>query len=157
MKLKVIFVGKTEESFLNTACEIYLKRIINYLPTEIVVIPALKNTKSLSIDQQKEKEAELILKQIQSGDYIVLLDEFGKQFRSVELAEFFNQRMISGIKNLVLIIGGPYGFAKVIHEKANQKISLSKLTFSHQMVRMILLEQIYRAFSILSNEPYHHE
>lgn len=157
MKLKILFVGKTEEAYLNSGCDIYLKRIINYLAVEVIVIPALKNTKSLTEEQQKEKEAELINKHLQASDYVVILDEFGKQYRSIELATFFNQRMVSGIKNLVMIIGGPYGFSQSIHERANHKISLSKLTFSHQMVRLILLEQIYRAYSILGNEPYHHE
>lgn len=157
MKLKIIWVGKTEESYLNSGSEIYIKRIANYIPTEIVTIPALKNTKNLSYSLQKEKEGEQILKHLQAGDFVVLLDEKGKHFTSVEFAEFMNQRMISGIKNLVLIIGGPYGFSESVYQKATQKIALSKMTFSHQMVRLILLEQIYRAFSILNNEPYHHE
>lgn len=157
MKLKIIWVGKTEENYLNVGSEIYIKRISNYIPTEIFTIPALKNSKNLSYSQQKEKEGEQILKYLQAGDFVVLMDEKGKQFTSVEFSEFMNQRMISGIKNLVLIIGGPYGFSESVYQKATQKIALSKMTFSHQMVRLILLEQIYRAFSILNNEPYHHE
>ena len=157
MKLKIIWVGKTEENYLNVGSEIYIKRITNYIPTEIITIPALKNAKNLSYSQQKEKEGEQILKYLQAGDFVVLLDEKGKHFTSVEFAEFMNQRMISGIKNLVLIIGGPYGFSESVYQKATQKVALSKMTFSHQMVRLILLEQIYRAFSILNNEPYHHE
>lgn len=157
MKIKLILVGRTEEKFLEDGISMYQKRLANYISFETIVIPALKNTKNLSIEQQKTKEAELILKQINSSDFVVLFDEFGKQYRSIELAEFMQQRMVSGLKQLVFVVGGPYGFAPEIHKIATQKISLSKLTFSHQMVRLIIIEQFYRAFSILSNEPYHHE
>ena len=157
MKLKLIFTGKTEEDYLIKGCSIYEKRLKNYLPTEVLVIPALKNTKSLSMELQKQKEGELILKQIENADFVVLMDEKGKELRSVEFADFFQQKMNSGIKNLVLVIGGPYGFSADVYARANQKIALSKMTFSHQMVRLILLEQCYRAMSILRNEPYHHK
>jgi len=157
MKLKIIFVGKTEVDYLKTGNEIYAKRLKNYLPTEIVIIPALKNTKALNIEQQKNKEGKLILDKIDSSDFVVLLDEKGKEFRSLEFANFFQNKMNSGIKSLCMIIGGPYGFSADVYKKANQKIALSKMTFSHQMIRLILLEQCYRAMSILRNEPYHHE
>jgi len=157
MKLKLIFVGKTEDDYLIKGSEIYEKRLKNYLPTEVIVIPALKNAKNLSFEQQKQKEGDLILKQLDNTDFVVLMDEKGKEFRSVEFANFFQQKMNSGIKNLVLIIGGPYGFSQEVYARANQKVALSKMTFSHQMIRLLLLEQCYRAFSILRNEPYHHE
>ena len=157
MKLKLIFVGKTEDDYLIKGCAIYENRLKNYLPTEVIVIPALKNAKNLSFDQQKQKEGELIFKQLENADFVVLMDEKGKEFRSLEFANFFQQKMNSGIKNLVLIVGGPYGFSKDIYARANQKVALSKMTFSHQMIRLLLLEQCYRAFSILRNEPYHHE
>jgi 23S rRNA (pseudouridine1915-N3)-methyltransferase len=157
MKLKFIFTGKTEDDYLVRGCTIYEKRLQNYLPTEVQIIPALKNTKNLSIEQQKQKEGELILKQLGNSDFVVLMDEKGKHFTSMEFAGFFQQKMNSGIKNLVLIIGGPYGFSADVYARANQKVALSKMTFSHQMVRLLLLEQCYRAMSILRNEPYHHE
>ncbi len=157
MKLKLIFVGKTEDDYLVKGCSIYEKRLKNYLPTEVIVTPALKNAKNLSFEQQKQKEGELILRQLRNADFVVLMDEKGKEFRSVEFANFFQQKMNSGIKTLVLIIGGPYGFSSAVYARANQKVALSKMTFSHQMVRLLLVEQCYRAFSILRNEPYHHE
>ncbi len=157
MKLKLIFVGKTEDDYLIKGSAIYEKRLKNYLPTEVIVIPALKSAKNLSFEQQKHMEGDLILKQLENADFVVLMDEKGKEFRSVEFANFFQQKMNSGIKNLVLIIGGPYGFSSEVYARANQKVALSKMTFSHQMIRLLLLEQCYRAFSILKNEPYHHE
>jgi len=157
MKLKIIFVGKTEVDYLKTGIDIYLKRLQNYLPTEMIVIPALKNTKALNIEQQKVKEGKLILDKINTSDFVVLFDEKGKEFRSIEFANYFQNKMNSGIKSLCFIIGGPYGFSADVYTKANQKIALSKMTFSHQMIRLILLEQCYRAMSILKNEPYHHE
>lgn len=157
MKLKLIFVGKTEEEYLIRGCTIYLNRLKNYLPTEEIVIPALKNAKNLSLEQQRIKEGELILKQLDNSDFVVLMDEKGKEYRSVEMAQYFQKKMNSGIKNLVFIIGGPFGFSSSVYERANQKVALSKMTFSHQMIRLLLLEQCYRAFSILKNEPYHHE
>ncbi len=157
MKLKIIFVGKTEADYLKVGSELYYKRLQNYLPTELIIIPALKNTKALTVEQQKIKEGKLILDKIDSSDFIVLLDEKGKEFRSMDFAKYFQNKMNSGIKSLCMIIGGPYGFSSDVYSKANQKIALSKMTFSHQMIRLILLEQCYRAMSILRNEPYHHE
>jgi len=157
MKLKIIFVGKTEADYLKAGSEIYYKRLQNYLPTELIIIPALKNTKALNIEQQKIKEGKLIIDKLDSSDFVVLLDEKGKEFRSMDFARYFQNKMNSGIKSLCMIIGGPYGFSPEVYDKANQKIALSKMTFSHQMIRLILLEQCYRAMSILRNEPYHHE
>jgi 23S rRNA (pseudouridine1915-N3)-methyltransferase len=157
MKLKIIQVGKTETPYLVEACQLYEQRLRNYLPVELVTIPALKNTKSMNEDQQKQKEGELIISKLDQSDLVVLLDEKGKEFRSVGFADFFQSKMNSGVKSLCLIIGGPYGFSEEVYARAIQKIALSKMTFSHQMIRLLLLEQCYRAMSILKNEPYHHE
>ena len=156
MKLKIILVGKTEEDYLKKGVDIYQKRLKNYLPLEIVEIPALKNTKKLSIEQQKVKEGELILQKLEKSDLVVLLDEGGKEFSSMGFSKYFQNKMNSGIKSLCLIIGGPYGFSAEVYSKAQQKIALSQMTFSHQMIRLLLFEQCYRAMSILRNEPYHH-
>ncbi len=156
MKLKIILVGKTEEDYLKKGIDIYQKRLKNYLPLEIVEIPALKNTKKLSIEQQKVKEGELILQKLEKSDLVVLLDEGGKAFSSMGFSKYFQNKMNSGIKSLCLIIGGPYGFSAEVYSKAQQKIALSQMTFSHQMIRLLLFEQCYRAMSILRNEPYHH-
>ena len=156
MKVKLILVGKTDLKYINEGNAEYQKRLKHYLPTEIVVIPDIKNTKNLSGKQQKKKEGELILNQTKEGDFIVLLDENGKQFSSVEFSKFVEKQMVSGLKNLIFIVGGPYGFSDDVYKKVNVKISLSKMTFSHQMVRLIFLEQLYRAMTILKGEPYHH-
>jgi 23S rRNA (pseudouridine1915-N3)-methyltransferase len=124
---------------------------------EIAIIPDIKNVKNLSEKQQKEKEGELILKQLQPTDELILLDEKGKDFRSLEFAKYLQKKMNSGIKQLVIVIGGPYGFSEEVYKKSNGKISLSKMTFSHQMIRLFVVEQLYRGFTILKNEPYHHE
>jgi 23S rRNA (pseudouridine1915-N3)-methyltransferase len=124
---------------------------------EIAIIPDIKNIKNLSKKQQKEKEGELILKQLQPTDELILLDEKGKDFRSLEFAKYLQKKMTSGIKQLVIAIGGPYGFSEEVYKKSNGKISLSKMTFSHQMIRLFVVEQLYRGFTILKNEPYHHE
>ncbi len=156
MKITLILNGKTEDDYIVNGFAIYEQRLRHYLPFETIVIPALKNTKALSIEQQKQKEGELILKNIQSSDKLLLLDENGKEYNSVNFSEFIQQQMNSGIKNLVFVIGGPYGFSDEIYKRANGKISLSKMTFSHQMVRLFFAEQLYRAMTILKNEPYHH-
>ena len=134
----------------------YVKRLSHYIKFDLEIIPDLKNTKNLSEVQQKEKEGELILKKLSSSDILILLDENGKQFTSVELSTYLQKRMNSGIKTLVFVIGGPYGFSENVYAKAQGKVSLSKMTFSHQMVRLFVVEQLYRAFTILRNEPYHH-
>lgn len=157
MKTILLVVGRTVEQHFITAINDYVQRTKRYLQFEIEVIPELKNTKSLSTDIQKEKEGELILKALQPGDVIVLLDEGGKEMRSIEFADYMKRKMNTVNKRLVFVIGGPYGFSQRVYEAAQEKLSLSRMTFSHQMVRLIFVEQIYRAMTILNNGPYHHE
>lgn len=157
MKFILLVVGKTVEKHYITAIADYVERTKHYTSFDMEVIPELKNTKSLSMEQQKEKEGELILKALQPGDVVVLLDEHGKEFRSVEFANWIERKMHTVNKRLIFIIGGPYGFAPSVYAAAQEKISLSKMTFSHQMIRLIFVEQLYRALSILNNSPYHHE
>lgn len=157
MKFALLVVGRTVEKHYITAINDYVERIKHYTPFDMEVIPELKNTKSLSMEQQKEKEGELILKALQPGDVVVLLDEHGKEFRSIEFAEWAEKKMHTVNKRLVFIIGGPYGFSKDVYAVAQEKISLSKMTFSHQMIRLIFVEQLYRAMNILAGGPYHHE
>ncbi len=156
MKTELILVGKTNDKHFRTGIDDYCQRIGHYMPFSITVIPELKNTKSLSFQQQKEREGELILAKLQSSDHVVLLDEHGKDFRSVEFARWIEQKNAS-VRRLVFVIGGPYGFSEAVYSRANEKISLSKMTFSHQMVRLVFVEQIYRACTIIKGEPYHHE
>ena len=156
MKITLILNGKTEDDFIVKGFGVYEQRLKHYIAFETVVITALKNTKAFSIEQQKQKEGDLISKSIQSSDRVILLDENGKEYNSVAFSEFIQQQMNSGIKNLVFVVGGPYGFSEEIYKRANGKISLSKMTFSHQMVRLFFVELIYRAMTILKNEPYHH-
>lgn len=156
MKTELILVGKTVNKHFNAGINDYVERIGHYMPFSITTIPELKNTKSLNESQQKEREGELILKQIQQSDTVVLLDEHGKEFRSIEFADWIQKKQNTA-RRLVFVIGGPYGFSKKVYERANEKISLSKMTFSHQMVRLIFTEQIYRACTIIKGEPYHHE
>lgn len=156
MKIELIQVGKTVNRIFVDGINEYLGRIKHYVPFSITTIPEIKNTKSLSESQQKNLEASLILKQIQAQDTVVLLDEHGKEFRSVEFAAWLEKQQ-QVTRRLVFVIGGPYGFAESVYERANSKISLSKMTFSHQMVRMIFCEQLYRACTIIQGEPYHHE
>lgn len=156
MKTILILVGKTTNKIFQTGINDYTERIGHYIPFNITTIPELKNTKSLSEEQQKQKEGELILKEILSSDTVVLLDDRGKDFRSIEYAEWLRQRQATA-RRLVFVIGGPYGFSKDVYDRANEKISLSKMTFSHQMVRLIFTEQLYRACTIIKGEPYHHE
>lgn len=157
MKITLIVLGKTEDKYLLEGIEKYLKRLKHYINFNIVEIPELKNTKSLSEDQQKSREAELISKQLNSTDYLVLLDEAGREYTSMEFSSFLNKKMVGSVQNLVFVVGGPYGFHPQVHARANEKLSLSKMTFSHQMVRLFFVEQIYRAFTILKGEPYHHQ
>ena len=157
MKFALLAIGRAVEKHYISAINDYAERTKHYIPFDIEIIPELKNTKNLSTEQQKEKEGELILKALQPGDIAVLLDEHGKEFRSVEFASWIERKMHTVSKRLVFIIGGPYGFAPSVYQAAQEKISLSKMTFSHQMVRLIFMEQLYRAMTILSNEPYHHE
>ncbi|SHK28946.1 23S rRNA (pseudouridine1915-N3)-methyltransferase [Maribacter aquivivus] len=157
MTIKLLAIGKTDSSQLQELIEVYQKRLQHYINFEIELIPDLKKTKNLSEDQQKDKEGELILKRLAPTDVLILFDEKGKQYTSVEFSTFLQKKMNSGIKQLVFLIGGPYGFSNEIYSKASGKISLSKMTFSHQMVRLFITEQIYRAYTILKNEPYHHQ
>ena len=157
MKIQLIVIGKTNQDFVEKGIKEFCNRLQHYLPFEIKVIPDIKNTKSLSFEQQKEKEGELILKSINSTDYVVLLDERGKEFSSLQFANYLEKKTHTVSKNLTFIIGGPYGFSDKIKETAQEKISLSKMTFSHQLIRLIFVEQVYRAMTILNNEPYHHE
>jgi len=157
MKISLIVIGKTDAQYFNDAIKEYIARLGHYISFEMQVIPDLKNTKSLNIIQQKEKEGELILKTIQSGDYLVLLDEHGKEFSSLQFSAYIEKKTHTISKRLVFVIGGPYGFSDSVYDKASEKISLSKMTFSHQMIRLIFVEQLYRAMTILNNEPYHHE
>ncbi len=156
MKIKLILIGKTDSDYLKTGVEEYVKRLTHYIGFEMIVVPDLKNTKKLSIQQQKQKEGELITKHIQPGDHVVLLDENGKEFSSPEFAAFIEKQSLSGLKTLVFVIGGPYGFSEEIYKTGNRKIALSRMTFSHQMVRLIFVEQLYRAMTIIKGEPYHH-
>ncbi len=156
MKITLIAVGKTEDKYLIEGIEKYLNRLKHYINFTVLIIPDIKNTKSLSEAQQKSKEAELINKQINPTDVVLLLDEKGKKYSSVSFSQYLNKQMIGSVQNLVFIIGGPYGFDESIYKRANSTMSLSDMTFSHQMVRLFFIEQLYRAFSILKNEPYHH-
>lgn len=157
MKIKLLVIGKTDNKNLLQLINEYQNRLQHYIKFDLEVIPDLKNAKNLSEQQQKEKEGALILSKLNSSDFLILLDEKGKEFRSLNFADFLQKKMNSGIKQLVLVVGGPYGFSDKVYEKSQSKISLSKMTFSHQMIRLFVVEQLYRAFTILRNEPYHHE
>ena len=156
MTIKLLTIGKTDNSNLQTLMQDYQKRLSHYIKFDLEIIPDLKKVKHLSEDQQKQKEGDLILSKLKPTDVLVLLDENGKQFDSVGFSGYLQKHMNSGIKQLVLVIGGPYGFSKDVYQKSQGKISLSKMTFSHQMVRLFVIEQLYRGFTILKNEPYHH-
>lgn len=157
MKTTLIVVGRTMEKHYITAIDDYIRRTKHYISFDMEVIPELKGTKNLSTDQQKEKEGELICKAFQPGDVIVLLDENGKEYRSVDFASWMEKKLANVNKRLVFVIGGPYGFSEKVYQAAHEKISLSKMTFSHQMIRLIFVEQVYRAMNILNGGPYHHE
>lgn len=157
MKIALIVIGKTDANYFAQAIAEYTNRLTHYIPYEMVVIPDIKHVKNLSEAQQKEKEGELILKAMQTGDYLVLLDERGKDFSSMQFATYIEKKMHTVSKRLVFVVGGPYGFSESVYKASSEKISLSKMTFSHQMIRLIFVEQIYRAMTILNNEPYHHE
>lgn len=157
MNIKLLAIGKTDDKNLQALLNEYIKRLSFYVKFDLEVIPDVKNAKNMSIDQQKEKEGDLLLAKIGSGDWVLLLDEKGKKYTSLQFADFLQKRMNSGIKNLIFVIGGPYGFSPEVYARANGKISLSDMTFSHQMVRLFFVEQLYRGYTILRNEPYHHE
>ncbi|MBP5258869.1 MAG: 23S rRNA (pseudouridine(1915)-N(3))-methyltransferase RlmH [Prevotella sp.] len=156
MKTSIIMVGKTTDKALQKMIDDYLARISHYMSVSVTVIPELKNTKSLTTQQQKDQEGDLILRIIQPSDTVVLLDERGKEMRSIEMADWL-ERKCHVARRLVFVIGGPYGFSQAVYDRANEKLSLSKLTMSHQMVRLFFIEQIYRCCTIIKGEPYHHE
>ena len=157
MNIKLIAIGKTDNNALQSLIKDYTKRLSFYIKFDLDIIPDIKNVKNLSESQQKEKEGELILSKISPTDNLILLDENGKSFSSVGFSNELQKKMNAGIKTLVFVIGGPYGFSDTVYAKANGKISLSQMTFSHQMVRLFFIEQVYRGFTILKNEPYHHQ
>ena len=157
MKITLLTVGKTTNANLVSLQDEYQNRLKFYIPFEMVDIPELKNTKNLSIAEQQEKEADLILKQLETSDEVVLLDDKGKQFTSMGFSEYISKKMLASHKRMVFVVGGPYGFSERVYNRANGKVSLSAMTFSHQMIRLIFVEQLYRAMTILKGEPYHHE
>ena len=157
MNIKLIAIGKTDNKNLQSLIDEYQKRLSFYIKFDLEGIPDVKNVKSLSESQQNEKEGELILAKITPTDQLILLDENGKSFSSLAFSEELQKKMNSGVKTLVFVIGGPYGFSDAVYAKANGKIALSLMTFSHQMVRLFFIEQLYRGFTILKNEPYHHQ
>lgn len=157
MNIKLIVIGKTDNINLNALIEEYTKRLRFYIKFDLEVIPDIKNVKNLSESEQKIKEGQLILDKLSPTDQLILLDENGKEFNSVGFSDFLQKKMNSGIKTLVFVIGGPYGFSEEVYKKAQGKVALSQMTFSHQMVRLFVIEQIYRGFTILNNEPYHHQ
>ncbi|AUS07145.1 23S rRNA (pseudouridine(1915)-N(3))-methyltransferase RlmH [Pseudotamlana carrageenivorans] len=156
MTIKLITIGKTDNKQLTHLINDYIKRLSFYIKFQLEIIPDIKNSKNLSEEQQKKKEGTLILSKTNTTDALILLDEQGKQYDSVHFSNYLQKHMNSGIKQLVFVIGGPYGFSEEVYNKAQGKISLSKMTFSHQMIRLFFIEQLYRGFTILRNEPYHH-
>lgn len=157
MKITLYVIGKTDSAHVEALSQLYTQRLKHYINFTLEVIPDIKNVKNLSESQQKTTEAEALLKKIHTSDFVCILDEKGKTFTSEGFAEFLQKKMNSGLKNLVFVIGGPYGFSDAIYQRANSKISLSSMTFSHQMVRPFFMEQLYRGYTILKNEPYHHK
>lgn len=157
MNIKLIAVGKTDNPALQQLINTYEKRLSYYINFELQLLPDIKNSKSLSEEQQKIKEGELILSYVEPSHHLILLDERGKEYTSIAFADELQKKMNTGIKQLTFVIGGPYGFSQAVYQRANSKLSLSKLTFSHQMIRLFFVEQLYRAFTILRNEPYHHQ
>ncbi|MBP9016986.1 MAG: 23S rRNA (pseudouridine(1915)-N(3))-methyltransferase RlmH [Paludibacteraceae bacterium] len=156
MKFVLINIGKTIDIHLSSLQEQYQNRLKHYLSFEVVNIPELKNTKNLSASEQAAKESELILKKLEVGDNVILLDERGTEFSSIEFADFLSKKMHLSNKRIVFVTGGAYGFSEDLYRRANDMVSLSRMTFSHQMVRLIFVEQLYRAMTILKGEPYHH-
>lgn len=157
MNIKLIVVAKTDEKYLQQGIEIYVSRLKHYVNFEMVVIPALRDQKGASPEEIKEREASLLLKQLEKCDRVVLLDEHGTEHTSVGFSEFLQKQMNAGVRNLAFVVGGAFGFALSVYAAANDKVSLSKMTFNHQMVRLFFVEQLYRAFTILRHEPYHNE
>ena len=156
MKVTFVVTGRTTDRTLESMVEDYRRRVTHYLPFELQVVPDLKNAKNLSEAQQKEAEGQLILQRVQAQTDLVLLDEHGTEMRSLEFAQYMQKKMSAG-RDLMFVVGGPYGFSEAVYKRANGKLSLSKMTFSHQMIRLFFTEQLYRALTILKGEPYHHE
>lgn len=157
MKIHFLVVGKTTEKYMQTGIDEYVRRLLRYIPFSMEVLPELKNAKNLTFEQQKEKDSQAILNALQDGDYVVLLDEKGKEYSSVAFSDYLARKMQIVPKRLVFVVGGPYGFSVEMYDRANEKLSVSKMTFSHQMIRLIFVEQLYRAMTIMRGEPYHHE
>lgn len=157
MKIELLVVGKTSIGYFKQGIDEYLKRLRHYVQFEIKYIDDIKNTKSISEQQQKQIEGQKILAMLDKTDIVILLDEHGKEYTSVEYSNYIQKRMLSGAKKVVFVIGGPYGFSNDVYARANDKISFSKMTFNHEMIRLIFTEQLYRAFTIINHEPYHHE
>ena len=157
MKITLLVVGKTNEKYFNDAINEYIGRLKHYISFEIIVIQDIKNVKNMTIEQQKDKEGEEIYKHIDTNDCFILLDECGKEYSSVKFADYIEKKMIAGSRRIIFVTGGAYGFSQKVYDLANDKVSLSKMTFSHQMVRLIFVEQLYRAMTILKGQPYHHE
>lgn len=157
MKITLYVIGKTDNAHIDALTQLYIDRLKHYVNFTLEVIPDIKNVKNLSETQQKTVEADALLKKVHTSDFMCILDENGKKFTSEGFASFLQKKMNSGLKNLVFVIGGPYGFSDAIYQRANTKISLSSMTFSHQMVRPFFVEQLYRGYTILKNEPYHHK
>lgn len=157
MEISLIVIGKTNARYLQEGIDEYIKRLKHYIPYSITVLPDIKNTKKLTEEQQKEAEGKLMLEALKPGDCLVLLDERGKEFTSVAFADYLQRKMNAGLRRLVFVIGGPYGFSQSVYDRADEKISLSKMTFSHEMIRLFFTEQIYRAMTIQRGEPYHHQ
>lgn len=157
MKIELAVIGKTSIGYLKQGIDEYIKRLKHYVPFEIKYIDDIKNTKNISEDQQKRTEGTKILSLLDKSDYVVLLDEHGKEYTSMQYSSYIQKRMLSGVKKVVFVIGGPYGFSQEVYDRANDKISFSKMTFNHEMIRLIFTEQLYRAYTIINHEPYHHE
>ena len=157
MNIELLVVGKTDSKEVASLVEMYARRVNFYCKFSVTTLPDVRNTRSLTQNQQRTAEGEAILRQLAAGDHVVLLDERGDEMRSVEFAYWLQKRMLGGVRRLVLVIGGPYGFSDAVYARADGRLSLSRMTFSHQIVRAIFAEQIYRAFAILNHEPYHHE
>ncbi|MCI6146115.1 MAG: 23S rRNA (pseudouridine(1915)-N(3))-methyltransferase RlmH [Sodaliphilus sp.] len=157
MKIELAVIGKTSIGYLKQGIDEYIKRLKHYVPFEIKYIDDIKNTKNISEDQQKRTEGAKILSLLDKSDFVVLLDEHGKEYTSIQYSSYIQKRMLSGAKKVVFVIGGPYGFSQEVYDRANDKISFSKMTFNHEMIRLIFTEQLYRAYTIINHEPYHHE
>lgn len=157
MDIELLTVGKTGIKFVGEGLEEYTKRLKRYIPYQIVSLPDVKKASSMTEQKQKEAEGEMILSRLQTSDYVVLLDEHGREYSSMEFSSFLQKQMLAGRKKLVFVVGGPYGFSQEVYDRSDSKLSLSRMTFNHEMVRLFFTEQVYRAMTILRGEPYHHE